>query len=156
MKNYLTKVPENLVEIKLCHEIREYVLRESFRDDGLKLTHYDSNHPVHSEPNQSLIFLVDSKVLGSVRLDKKFEHITFKVNEVRLALFGISLEGQREGYGRLFFNDIKVWCKENGFNTIYTNSRLTSHLFWKKMGFVDKQWDTKLHSDTEIQMVLKI
>lgn len=151
-----TKIPDNVEEINKCHQIREYVLRESFSDEGLSLNHYDVNHPVHQEPNFSLIFIVNDEIVGSVRIDKEFEHLKFSDGEVRLALFGISATEQGKGYGKIFFEDIIKWCKDNSVSTIYTNSRLSSYSFWRKMGFRDEVWDEELDCNTEIQMTLSL
>jgi GNAT superfamily N-acetyltransferase len=156
MSAYLTKIPKSIDEINSCHQIREYVLRESFSDDGLSFNHYDVNHAVHQEPNLSLIFVVNDKIVGSVRMDKEFEHLKFLESEIRLALFGISATEQGKGYGKIFFEDVIKWCQNNAINMIYTNSRLSSHPFWRKMGFKNEVWDSKLDCDTEIQMVLNM
>lgn len=156
MSKFTTKIPETNDEIKTCHSIREYVLKESLADEGIELKHYDSNHPVHHAPNISLIFIYDDKIIGQVRLDKQFEHIKFKENEMRVALFGISADFQSKGLGSKFFEGVKNWCQENKINTLYTNSRLSSHSFWTKMGFIDKPWDKELDCETEIQMVLHL
>jgi len=156
LENTQIKIPETNEEIKKCHEIREYVLKESFADDGLVLNHYDPTHPAHNHPNISLIYLHDGVVIGSVRMDKKFEYLNFKENEFRLALFAITEELQGKGFGAHFFAGIKSWCQQNAIDTVYTNARVKAHPFWKKMGFIDKVWDDKAVEENEIQMVLKI
>jgi GNAT superfamily N-acetyltransferase len=155
MKNEI-KVPETDYEIKKCHNIREYVLKESFADEGLDFKNYDSRHEVHQRPNISLVFIHNEEVIGSVRLDKKFEHISFKAGELRLALFGIDPLYQGKGLGKLFFEGVIDWCSGNSISKIYTNSRMSSHLFWTKMGFQDKKWDNELDCETEIQMILQL
>ena len=55
MKNFVVKIPETEFEINQCHKIREYVLKESFADVGIKFDRYDKNHLVHSAPNISLV-----------------------------------------------------------------------------------------------------
>lgn len=78
MKKAFTKIPETPEEVNSCHHIREYVLRENLANEGIKLKGYDQNHPVHGAPIISLVFIVDKEIIGSVRLDKKYEHLTFK------------------------------------------------------------------------------
>ncbi|MBK24611.1 MAG: hypothetical protein CME70_11505 [Halobacteriovorax sp.] len=156
MDKSITKVPETNDEIERCHEIREYVLRESFSDVGMKLNNYNKNHPVHGAPNVSLIYIVNNEVIGSVRMDKKYEHLNLPDGEVRLALFAINPSVQKAGHGRKFFEEIKEWCKENSIYTIHTNSRPSSHIFWSKVGFEDNTWDEKGLVDSEIQMTIRL
>ena len=150
------KVPVTQDEMRYCHQIREYVLRESFQDEGILLDNYDSHHSVHHHPNISLILVDRDKIVGSVRMDKEFKHLKFKSREVRLALFGIRPELQGKGLGKIFFDEIKVWCRSQGIDVIYTNSRLSSRSFWAKMGFVERIWDAELECDSEVQMVLSL
>ena len=156
MSTCYIKIPETEFEIDQCHKIREYVLRESFADAGIDFKEYNKNHHVHGEPNVSLIFVVDNEVVGSVRMDKKFEHLHMPQGEIRLALFAISTAHQNKGLGKKFFNELKNWCKTNLIHTVHTNSRQSSHLFWSKMGFRDNIWDNVEIDETEIQMTLDL
>lgn len=156
MHNSLIKIPQTNDEIEQCHKLREYVLHESFSDAGIKFDNYNKDHPVHGAPNVSLVYIVNNEVIGSVRMDKKYEHLNLPEGEVRLALFAIDPSLQRAGHGKKFFECIKVWCKENSIYTIHTNSRLSSHLFWTKVGFEDNIWDEKSLDDFEIQMTLTL
>lgn len=155
MNNSIIKIPETEYEINQCHKIREYVLKESFADSGMKFDRYDREHLVHGHPNISLVYIVNDTVIGSVRLDKKFEHLDMKDGEIRLALFAIDPAIQKSGHGREFFKGIKEWCKNNSIHTIHTNSRISSQPFWSKMGFEDNIWDEKGLDNSEVQMTLK-
>ena len=154
MNKSVTKVADTEYEISRCHEIREYVLKESFTDIGLKFDRYDRNHCVHGYPNTSLVYIFDNLVVGSVRMDKKFEHLELQHGEIRLALFGIDSTLQTAGLGREFFQGIKLWCQDNNIKIIHTNSRLSAHGFWLKMGFIDNVWDELGMDKSEVQMSL--
>lgn len=156
MNKPIIKIPVTEYETTKCHKLREYVLKESFADSGMTFDRYDRDHHVHGLPNISLVYILNDKVIGSVRLDKKFEHLEMNDGEIRLALFAIDPSDQTSGFGRDFFKGIIEWCKKNSIHTIHTNSRLISHAFWKKMGLEDNVWDELGIDDSEVQMTYKL
>jgi N-acetylglutamate synthase-like GNAT family acetyltransferase len=114
------------------HDIRRIELFESKGRHGV----YDDRHPDDFAPaNQPLLFRVDGRPLGALRLDDRGDG----TGVVRLV--AVSSKEQGKGHGRIMQQLLDELARQRGMRELYINSAPTAVGFYEKTGWTRHVWD---------------
>lgn len=127
MSEYRLTRPSNESEWNTYHAIRREVLWEA---RGLKGV-YNPDHPDERLPsNHPLLFFVDEKAVGVVRVDLRKES-----GEAIFRRVAIRTEDQRRGYGTVLMERAEAFAIEHGCVKFIANVALDAIQFYTKLGY---------------------
>ncbi len=114
------------------HQIREH---EIFLPHNGPDFEYNREHPDESKKNNHpMIFLLDKKIIGVVRLDHQTK------TRLIMRVFGFNKKYQRQGLGTQAIELIENYALEQGFKSLVLNANEQAVEFYKKQNFEEGFW----------------
>jgi GNAT superfamily N-acetyltransferase len=118
-------------EWRHLHHIRRTVLF----GPGQHPVGYDENHPDdRADGNLPLLFLLDTRPIGVVRLDLRGETAIVR-------LVAVAEEEQGKGHGRKLDALVEAEARRRGVKTLRVNAAPEALGYYKKMGWRRASWD---------------
>jgi GNAT superfamily N-acetyltransferase len=123
------------------HHLKEKLL---FAPLGIK---YDRKHPTVHADNHYHLVLYSGTIIVSIA------HIEMLGNEAAvLRSLATDTPFQSQGYGAHLLKFIECWLRNKGIKTVKTHAELTAENFYRKLGYVDIEFDDISISNTILKL----
>jgi GNAT superfamily N-acetyltransferase len=146
------RAPRSSREWDRYHEIRKHCLFEKYNGKGTPHYYeYDRFHPDESDPaNHPLVFLLDGKVIGTIRIDIKPD------GRAVFRLVAIDDAWQGHGFGSVMLARAEAFAREHGAETVCLNAVSDAYRFYVRHGFRPERWAGCTGNPSEIPVVKQL